>query len=208
MSTTTRVNLISLLALLFLVLVLAVTPETRQLIARMAFWIEGVEEKLEARRERPPAAADDAGTEPQDEGREVEEDKPEMRLPAHVTFGPNGELFPEPGYKWINDDPDDMQVEWCPGCVHPQHPHVIASDEPDQWHAAPGYDWAEAKGVNDMRVVWVPGKRHSAEHEHVVAAEKEGEWQPAPGYKWVNEDPHDLSVAPDASDTSVTPPGE
>ncbi|HWN44547.1 MAG TPA: hypothetical protein VNW71_20150, partial [Thermoanaerobaculia bacterium] len=70
-----------------------------------------------------------------------------------------------------------------------------SSQEPDQWRPAAGYDWVEAKGIDDMRVAWRPGRRH-VDHEHVLAAEKEGDWQPEPGYAWVNDDPNDLSVAP------------
>ncbi|MFP5289298.1 MAG: hypothetical protein ACLGI9_26425 [Thermoanaerobaculia bacterium] len=192
-----RVNLVSLLALLFLVAVVAITPESRRLMGRFAFWMEGVEEKLEAsRRERASAARPE-----KEEGRSAGEELPEQ-LPPHVVTGPEGQLNPEPGYSWVNDDPGDHRVEWVPGARHPQFPGVIASNEPDQWRPAPGYDWAEANGVNDMRVVWTPGKRHT-DHEHVLAAEKEGDWQPEPGHAWVNDDPNDLSVAPTEE---ATPP--
>ncbi|HEX6863928.1 MAG TPA: hypothetical protein VF414_13965 [Thermoanaerobaculia bacterium] len=199
-----RVNLVSLLALLFLVGVVAVTPESRRLMGRLAFWMEGVEEKLEeSRRARESAtlpekeegrSAGDAG------GEETSEPAP---IPPHVVQGPDGKLNPEPGYSWINDDPHDHRVVWVPGAKHPEHPNVVASREPDQWRPAAGYDWAEAKGVDDMRVVWKPGKRHP-DHEHVLAAEKEGDWQPEPGYAWINDDPNDLSVAP-AEGTSAEP---
>ncbi|HWM95022.1 MAG TPA: hypothetical protein VN493_29980 [Thermoanaerobaculia bacterium] len=207
----TRVNLVSLLALLFLVLVLAVTPEARQLVGRLAFWAEGVEEKIEESRRERKAAAE---KEESQEGRSGEETAQAPQPPPHVVVGPDGNFFPEPGYKWVNEEPGDQRVEWCAGCEHPEHPHVIASTAPDQWRPAPGYEWAEAKGVNDMRVVWVPGRQHS-DHEHVVAADKEGEWRPAEDYNWVNEDPHDLSVVRRATTEpveyfgtdSVTPPG-
>lgn len=198
-----RVNLVSLLALLFLVLVLAITPETRQLMARLTFWMEGVEEKLEAsRRERASAARPE-----KEEGRSAGEDQPEPeQLPPHVVKGPDGQLNPEPGYSWVNDDPGDHRVEWVPGARHPQFPGVIASNELDQWRPAPGYDWAEANGVNDMRVVWTPGKRHR-DHEHVLAAEKLEEWHPEPGYRWLNDDPNDLRVVPmEGATTEPTPP--
>lgn len=187
-----RTNLVSLLALLFLVAVVAITPESRRLMRRFAFWMEGVEEKLEeGRRARESATLPE-----KEEGRSADEETSEPAPPPpHVVMGPDGKLNPEPGYSWINDDPGDHRVEWVPGAKHPQHPNVIASREPDQWRPAAGYDWAEAKGVDDMRVVWTPGKRHP-EHEHVLAAEKEGDWQPEPGYAWVNDDPNDLSVAP------------
>lgn len=186
-----RVNLTSLLALLFLVLVLAVTPEVRQMMSRLALWMEGVEEKIEAsRRERK--AAESA---PPEEGRGEEEAAPaEQPPPPHVVLV-DGRYHPEPGYSWVNEEQGDLRVEWVPGAKHPELPHVVASSEPDQWRPAPGWDWAEAKGVNDMRVVWVPGKRHP-EHEHVLAAEKPEEWHPEPGWAWLNDDPHDLSVVP------------
>jgi hypothetical protein len=188
----TRVNLVSLLALLFLVLVLAVTPEARQMMSRLAFWVEGVEDQIEnSRRERK--AAERAA---QEEGRSEEEQPPAVEAPPppHVVLV-DGKFFPEPGWSWVNEIQGDLTVEWVPGAKHPEHPNVVASTEPDQWRPAPGYDWVEAKGVNDMSVAWVPGKRHP-DHEHVLAAEKEGEWHPESGYAWVNDDPHDLSVVP------------
>jgi|SRR5689334_19550516 len=196
-----RVNLVSLLALLFLVLVLAVTPEVRQLLSRLAFWAEGVEEKLEAgRRERKAATMP-----PAEEGREAETAEPaaaEQPPLPHVVKSADGQYHPEPGYSWVNDDPDNLAVVWVPGVKHPEAPHVVASTEPDQWRPAAGYDWAEAKGVNDMRVVWTPGKRHP-DHEHVLSADKPEDWTPEPGYQWVNDDPNDLSVVPAES---ATPP--
>lgn len=196
-----RVNLVSLLALLFLALVLAVTPEFRQLMARLAFWVEGVEEKIEASRRERESATQPA----EEEGRQAgaEEATVEPPPPPHVVKGPDGQLHPEPGYSWINDDPDNLQVVWVPGAKHPEQPNVVASTEPDQWRPAAGYDWAEAKGVNDMRVVWTPGKRHP-DYEHVLAAEKQEEWEPEPGYTWVNDDPNDLSVVPAEG---AAPPG-
>jgi hypothetical protein len=188
-----RVNIVSLLALLFLVLVLAVTPEVRQLMARIAFWAEGVEAELEAsRRERKAATmpTPEPSREAEPEGTPVEQPPP-----SHVIKGPDGKLHPVPGNRWVNDDPENLVDVLVPGEKHPEHPNVVASNEPDQWRPAAGYDWAEAKGVNDMRVVWTPGKPHP-DYEHVVAAEKQEEWTPAPGYSWVNDDPNDLSVVP------------
>lgn len=203
-----RVNLVSLLALLFLVLVLAVTPETRQLMARLAFWAEGVEEKVEESRRARESAARPAEEEARSAG-DAGEDQPEPeQIPPHVVKGADGQLNPEPGYSWVNNDPDDHRVEWVPGAKHPQFPGVVASNEPDQWRPAAGYDWAEAGGVNDMRVVWTPGKRHP-DHEHVLAAEKLQEWHPEPGYRWLNDDPNDLRVVPgedeDTEGTSSEP---
>jgi hypothetical protein len=199
-----RVNIVSLLALLFLVLVLAVTPEVRQLLSRLAFWVEGVEEKLEAsRREREAVTMP-----PAEEGREAVPPEPEaveLPPPPHVVKSPDGQYHPEPGYSWVNDEPNNLEVVWVPGVKHPEQPDVVASTEPDQWRPAAGYDWAEAKGVNDMRVVWAPGKRHP-DHEHVLAGEKAEEWEPEPGYTWVNDDPNDLSVVPADGAGSATPP--
>ena len=200
-----RVNLVSLLALLFLVLVVAITPESRQLMARLAFWAEGVEEKIEASRRERESAARPAG----EEGRQTEAEgtAAEPPPPAHVVKGPDGQLHPEPGYSWVNEDPDNLQVVWVPGAKHPEQPNVVASTEPDQWRPAAGYDWAEAKGVNDMRVLWRPGRRHP-DHEHVLAAEKPEEWEPEPGYNWLNDDPNDLTVvlAESSGSSGPTPP--
>ena len=190
-----RINLFSVLALVFLIGVIAVTPEARRLMSRFAFWMEGVEEKLEEdrrQREAPQAEWDDEGRgEPQKGMEKVEPD-----LPPHIVVGADGAHYPEPGYKWVDDDPNNKQVVWMPGTEHPQHKNVIASNEPDQWRPGAGYDWAEASGVNDMRVVWTPGKRHP-DHEHVMSVDKVGEWRPEKGWKWVNDDPHDLSVEPE-----------
>jgi hypothetical protein len=202
-----RVNLVSLLALLFLVAVVAITPESRQLMARFAFWMEGVEEKLEeSRRARVPATLPEK-EESRDAGDADGEETPEpAQIPPHVVQGADGKLNPEPGYSWINDDPDDHRVEWVPGVRHPQQPNVVATSEPDQWRPAAGYDWVEEKGVDDLSAAWKPGKRHP-DHEHVLAAEKEGDWQPEPGYNWVNDDPNDLSVTPEEdTEAEATPP--
>lgn len=193
-----RVNLVSLLALLFLVLVVAITPEARQLMGRLAFWVEGVEEKIEESRRARESAALPAAEESRSAGEETSEP---VQIPPHVVLGEDGHFNPEPGYSWINDDPNDHRVEWVPDAKHPEHPNVVASQEPGQWRPAAGYDWVEAKGVDDMRVAWKPGRRHTV-HEHVLAAEKERDWQPEPGYAWVNDDPNDLTVAP----TEARPP--
>lgn len=186
-----RVNLVSLLALLFLVALLAITPEFRQLLVRFAMWKEGVEEDIEASRR----ARESAARPPQEESRPVEEkDLPEI-LPPHILKSADGAYHPEPGYSWVNDDPENLQVVWVPGTRHPQQVGVIASDEPDQWKTSPGYEWAKSNGVNDMSAVWSPGKPHGG-FENVMAAEKPEEWTPAPGYKWLNDDPNDLTVIP------------
>ena len=182
-----RVNLVSLLALLFLVALVAITPESRQLMARFALWMEGVEEKIETSRRARESAARPPAEESRPAGEEV--------LPPHIVKSADGALHPEPGYKWVNEDPANLEVAWVPGIKHPEQVGVIASDEPDQWKTSPGYEWAKDGGVNDVSAVWSPGKPHG-EYENVVAAEKPEEWTPAPGYKWLNDDPNDLTVIP------------
>lgn len=181
-----RVNIISLLALLFLVAVIALTPEGREGAQKLADIKEGVKEQWDqARRDRETATM--AQNSPETESRSADEDPqaPRQPLPPHVVVGPDGNLNPEPGWGWVNDDPNDHSVQWHPGIQHPEHPNVLSSQEPDQWHPGPGYDWANPMGVNDMSVAWVEGKTHP-DHPNVVSAKEEGQWYPAPGYRWVN----------------------
>lgn len=192
--TAKRINFFSLIGLLLLVAVIAVTPEARQLMARFAHWKEGVKEELEASR-RQRASFTASQNEVKEEPEKGEETLPE-ELPPHVVVGADGGHYPEAGYKWVSHEPDDKRVVWTPGMEHPQHKHVFASEEPDQWRPGAGYDWKNASGVDDMQVVWTPGKRHP-HYEHVVAVEKEGEWSPEPGWTWVNDHPNDLSVKPE-----------
>src|SRR5262249_46634935 len=42
----------------------------------------------------------------------------------------------DPGYSFVRQD--SYEVEWRPGVEHPAYPHVLASDKPDNWHAATG----------------------------------------------------------------------
>jgi hypothetical protein len=187
-----RVNLISLLALVFLVAVVAITPDARELVGRLAARLQSSEasplpasvEQREIAAEAPPA-------------QEVKDEAPQvMSPPPHVERKPDGTFHPEPGYRWTNDDPANLDIVWCPGCIHPDHPNVIASEPEGQWHPAPGYDWVNPDGVNDLRVEWTPGKPHS-EHEHVIAAPDREEWSPEPGYGWVDpDDPNDFRVRP------------
>jgi Sec-independent protein translocase protein TatA len=194
----TRTNLISLLGLVFLVAVLVLTPEARHLSTRVADWIEGVKrERAETRQreeEQQRKAREEEKKEEPAESPPAAEETPE--LPPHVVLAADGTLVPEPGYRWLNDDPDDKGVEWKPGTVHPGNPHVVAAPESGQWVPEAGYEWVEATGPVERRVAWVPGKRHP-DHEHVIAAEKEREWYPAPGYKWTSDDPADLTVLPE-----------
>ncbi len=182
-----RVNLISLLALLFLVAVIALTPEGREGAQRLADLKEGVKEQWDqSRRDQETTAVPESTPEMSSKGAAEEDPQaPRQPLPPHVVIGSDGNYNPEPGWGWVNDAPDDHRVVWHPGIQHPQHFNVFASQEPDQWHPGPGYDWADPTGVNDMRVVWVEGKPHP-EHPNIISAKEEGQWYPAQGYRWVN----------------------
>jgi hypothetical protein len=194
MASAKRTNLISLLGLLLLVAVVAITPEARQTAGRLADWIEGVkQERAEIRRRQEEQESKEKAQ--AEESPAGETPAAPAAPPPHVVLGEGGEYHPEPGYSWVNDDPANVQVEWRPGTLHPDNPNVVASSEPDQWAPGPGYEWVEAKGVNDLRVAWKPGKPHSL-FGHVLAAPKEGEWTPGPGYDWANDDPNDLTVVP------------
>ncbi len=201
MASPSRTNLFSLLALLVLVAVVAITPEARSGAQRLADWIEGVrQERAEIQQREAEQRAKDqqkikeqelAHSENNEEHRE--ESMSGMAVPEHTVLGEDGKYRPEPGYVWYNDDSVNFDVVWTPGMLHPENPRVVASAEPDQWVPAPGYDWVEEKGVNDLRVAWKPGKVHSR-NEHVLAAQNEGEWMPDAKYMWANDDPADLTV--------------
>lgn len=192
-----RTNLISLLAFLLLVGIVAVTPETRLVMGRIADRIEGVRrERAEIRqREKEQEAREIAAAQAAQAAQEAAAETTPFILPPHTFLDEDGLAQPEPGYWWVENDPANTEVEWRAGSLHPDDPRVVASDVPDQWTPAPGYEWVAEKGVDDLRVAWKPGKPHSL-FGHVVAADKEGEWRPAPGYNWVNDDPNDLSVVP------------
>lgn len=182
-----RINVISALALVLLLAVLWLTPEFRGFLG----WVGS---RIPRPKPAPPEQnAPAAPAEP-----EVKDQAPEQdALPPHVVRAADGSLVPDSGYRWINEDPGDYHVEWCPGCVHREHPHVVASDVEGRFRPAPGYDWTDPARVNDMTVAWKPGTPHPR-HENVVAAEKEGEWAPAPGYTWADaDDPEDYSVVPE-----------
>ena len=76
---------------------------------------------------------------------------PHPKHPNLVADG-KGNLGPAPGYKWLNDAPDNMRVVWAPGKTHTQHPHVVAAAREGGWRVAPGYKWASDK-PGDLRVV-------------------------------------------------------
>jgi Sec-independent protein translocase protein TatA len=194
MASTKRTNLISLLGLLLLVAIVAITPEARQMAGRLADWIEGVkQERAEIRqRQEEQQAREQAQAE---ETPPAEAEATPAAPPLHTVRDEDGLYQPEPGYWWIDNDPANLAVEWRPGTLHPDDPRVVASSQPDQWSPAPGYDWIEEKGVDDLRVAWKPGKAHAI-FGHVLAAAKEGEWTPAPGWAWANDDPNDLTVVP------------
>ena len=193
MASAKRTNLISLLGLLLLVAILAVTPDARQAARRLADWIEGVkQERAEIRQRQEEQQAKEKA---QAEETPAEAEAVPVEPPPHLVHGDDGEYHPEPGWSWVNHEPGDLRVEWVPGSQHPDNPSVLASSEPDQWTPAPGYEWVAEKEVDDLRVAWKPGKPHSLSG-HVLAAAKEGEWAPAPGFNWANDDPNDLTVVP------------
>jgi hypothetical protein len=188
-----RTNLFSLLGLLLLVAIVAVTPETRLVMGRVADWIHGVrQERAEIRRRQEEQRAKEAA---QAEETPAAEEAP-AEPPPHLAVGEDGQYHPDPGWSWVDHEPGNYQVEWVPGLQHPDNPAVLSSSVPDQWTPAPGYEWIEEKGVDDLRVAWKPGKPHSV-FGNVVAADKEGEWKPAPGFNWANDDPNDLTVVPE-----------
>ena len=192
MASARRTNLISLLGLLLLVAIVAITPEARQMAGRLADWIEGVRhERAEIRRRQEEQEAK-AKAQTEETEQTPAEAAPGVP-PPHLAMGDDGEYHPEPGWSWVNHEPGDLRVEWVPGIQHPDNPAVLSSAEPDQWTPAAGYEWIAEKGVNDLRVGWKPGKAHPI-FGHVLAAEKEGEWTPAPGWDWANDEPNDLTV--------------
>jgi hypothetical protein len=180
-----RVNVISVLALVFLLGVLWLTPEFRGFLG----WVE-------SRIPKPAPPGQDTSAEPEPAAKD--EAAEEEVLPLHVARAEDGSLIPDSGYHWVSeDDPGDYTVVWCPGCQHLEYPHVIASDTEGRWRPAPGYEWVNSNGVNDMRVAWKPGTPHAL-YENVVTDEVEGKWVPAPGYDWADsEDPDDFSVVPE-----------
>jgi len=84
-----------------------------------------------------------------------EEDLRPSRYP-HVVVAANGNLVPAPGYDWVSDDPDDLDVIWSPGKPHPQHPNVVAGAAAGKWEPAPGYRWV-SDDPDDMQVVSTGG---------------------------------------------------
>lgn len=71
----------------------------------------------------------------------------------HVVRGPDGKLRPAPGYEWVSDDPDDLDVNWSPGMSHPQHSNVVAGTKEGSWKPAPGYRWVNDDDLDDLQVV-------------------------------------------------------
>jgi Sec-independent protein translocase protein TatA len=191
MASAKRTNLISLMGLLLLVTIVAITPDARQMAARVADWIEGVKQERAEFRKYPK----EQQARQKAQAEETPFTEAAAEPPAHTTRDEDGLYQPEPGYWWIDNDPANLAVEWRPGSLHPDDPRVIATSQPDQWAPAPGYDWIEEKGVDDLRVAWKPGKPHAI-FGHVLAGNKEGEWTPAPGFNWANDDPNDLTVVP------------
>jgi hypothetical protein len=181
-----RVNVISVLALVLLLAVLWLTPEFRGFLG----WVE-------SRIPKPAPPEQNAPAEPAEPT--VKDEAPaEDVLPPHVVRAADGSLVPDSGYRWVNDDPGSYGVEWCPGCLHREHPHVVAAETEGRFRPAPGYEWVNPDRVNDMSAAWKPGTPHPR-HENMVADEEEGRWVPAPGYDWAApDDPEDYRVIPES----------
>lgn len=186
-----RGNLISLLALIFLVAVVAITPETREILGRLGARFRSSDPVPVA----PAGPREIAAGKPRLQ--EVKDEAPQvMSPPPHVVRNPDRTFRPEPGYRWTNDDPANLDIVWCPGCVHPDHPNVIAARAEGRWDPAPGYDWAGPDGASDLNVEWRPGKPHP-KLKHVIAAPERDRWTPEPGYEWADPgDRNDFRVRP------------
>ena len=91
----------------------------------------------------------------------------------HVVVGKDGKLRPDSGYRWVSNDPDDIEVIWSPGEPHPQQPNVVAAATEGRWTPAPGYRWVSDDDEDDMRVVSTGGGGVSAVYETRKIA---GEW--------------------------------
>lgn len=183
------VNLTALAGLAVLAAVVALTPEAKDIA-------EGVREQL-----RKPSHVEEAHEEAAPAPAPVEKEREEGAGAGspppgpHLVLGEDGRYYPESGYSWVDDDPNNYEVVWAPGSRHREYPHVIATEKEGGWRPSPGYDWA-GDGVNDLRAEWKPGTPHP-DHPHVIASEQREQWHPAPGYAWANPgDPDDFSLVP------------
>jgi hypothetical protein len=187
-----RVNLFSLLGLLALVALLWIAPETREMGSRIKQDLRNRLQRPEPA--KPPESLPEEAT-PSEPVQAEPEPAAEVTPPPHVEKNAAGEYVPEPGYTWVNSEPGNFDVQWCPGCRHRDSPNLIAGSEEGAWHPAPGYDWADPQ--HDLSLVWKPGLRHP-EHEHVIAGDIEGQWFPEEGYTWVDaDDSENLDVVPE-----------
>jgi hypothetical protein len=46
-----------------------------------------------------------------------------------------------PGYTFNVLSPSEIQVRWCPGIEHYEHPHVVSASAEGTWTPAPDYVW-------------------------------------------------------------------
>ncbi len=111
----------------------------------------------------------------------------------HVIAGEEENTYvPAPGYRWLNDDRNNLDVIWTPGKRHSvEIPHVVAGEEENTFKPAPGYRWLN--DGSDLAVVWVRGIQHSSKNPYVLAGNDENTFIPAPGYRWLN-DGSDLAI--------------
>lgn len=114
-----------------------------------------------------------------------------------VKNTPNNESWePKPGYVWSQPkSPNNLSIQWIPGTINSENPHVIAAAVEGTWAPEVGYDWVNPTNSQDLTVRWKAGDQDLA--KHLVASKAEGGWEPADGYTWANpNDPIDLTVRP------------
>lgn len=90
--------------------------------------------------------------------------------------GPEGQVRPAPGYRWVSDAPHDFRVILLPGLVR---------GEDGKLHPAPGFQWVST-APDDFRVMLLPG----------LVQGEDGKLRPAPGYQWLSNAPDDFRVVP------------
>lgn len=96
------------------------------------------------------------------------------KIHPNTVRGPDGQVRPAPGYRWVSDAPHDFRVMLLPGLVR-------AGD--GKLHPAPGFQWVSA-APDDLRVVLLPG----------VVQGEDGKLRPAAGYQWLSNAPDDFRV--------------
>lgn len=92
----------------------------------------------------------------------------------NTVRGPDGQVRPAPGYRWVSDSPHNFRVMLLPGLVR-------GTD--GKLHPAPGFQWVSA-APDDFRVVLLPG----------VVQGEDGKLRPAPGYQWLSNAQDDFRV--------------